>query len=70
MTFFLVRTAVLGCQGLEPGKQSQCRLVFGFVAPADGGHVEGLGILGIGFQQDGQVGQRIVESLSDDLVLD
>jgi hypothetical protein len=67
---FLVSTAVFGRDGLEIPDVPERRLEFVRVATAYGSHVERIGILGLGLEYCGKVGQCVVETLRNDLLLD
>ncbi len=70
MAFFLVSTAVFRRDRLEFRDVLECRVETAGVPAADGGHVERIGIVGLGLEYCGKVGQRVVETLRNDLLLD
>ncbi len=58
------------CDRLEFRDEFQRRLEITHVAAAYGGHVERIGIVGLGLEYPGKVRQRVVETLRNDLLLD
>jgi hypothetical protein len=70
VAFLLVSTAVFGRDGLELPDVLERRLEIMRVAAAYGGHVERVGIVGLGAENLGKIRQRVVETLRHNHFLD
>ncbi len=70
MAFFLVRSPVLGRDGLELREKLERPVEVTLVSGANGAHVERIRVARIRLQYTRKVGQCVVELFCDDLVLD